>query len=111
VPLPQVFDGSTYLNLKAIAIDGVALTAEQYSITGKQQLIVHAPPAAFKLSITVAIDPVNNTSLEGLYKSSGNFCTQVPAARISSKGVRCKATQHKGKLAPSIRAAHTQRID
>jgi len=75
----QVLDGSTYLELKAIAIDGVALTADQYEMTKKQQLIVKAPPASFALSITVEIDPVNNTSLEGLYKSSGNFCTQCEA--------------------------------
>lgn len=33
----------------------------------------------FALTITTEIDPANNTALEGLYKSQGNYCTQCEA--------------------------------
>ena len=33
----------------------------------------------FSLTITTEIDPANNTALEGLYKSQGNYCTQCEA--------------------------------
>ena len=36
-----------------------------------------APPPLFELSIVVAIKPQDNTQLSGLYKTSGNYCTQV----------------------------------
>ena len=36
-------------------------------------------PDAFVLAIEVEIDSLNNTALEGLYQSSGNFCTQCEA--------------------------------
>ena len=35
------------------------------------------PAGEFELSITTAIKPQDNTLLEGLYKSGGNFSTQV----------------------------------
>ena len=40
-----------------------------------------APPqgAPFTLELTTEIHPESNTKLEGLYKSSGNFCTQCEA--------------------------------
>ncbi|MGZ5278990.1 MAG: aminopeptidase N, partial [Pseudobdellovibrionaceae bacterium] len=38
-----------------------------------------APPNAFELKIETELKPQENTSLEGLYKSSGVFCTQCEA--------------------------------
>lgn len=43
-------------------------------------LTAHAFPAStgeFELEIHTDVNPEQNTSLEGLYKSGGNFCTQV----------------------------------
>ncbi len=43
-------------------------------------LIIHQVPGSlFCLEIEVQINPENNTSLSGLYLSSGNFCTQCEA--------------------------------
>lgn len=35
------------------------------------------PAGEFDLEIATDLHPEQNTSLEGLYKSGGNFCTQV----------------------------------
>ena len=37
------------------------------------------PAGNFTVETEVRIRPQDNTSLEGLYKSSGNFCTQCEA--------------------------------
>ncbi len=66
------------LELQSISIDGTLLTNDQYAIEpGK--LIIHAPPAAFRLEIVTRINPAGNTHLEGLYMSGGRFCTQCEA--------------------------------
>lgn len=66
------------LELLALAIDGVALTAEQYqqSATG---LLLKNVPDNFVLQSQVRIYPDKNTELEGLYRSSGMYCTQCEA--------------------------------
>lgn len=40
---------------------------------------------AFELEVVTAIKPQDNSLLEGLYKSSGNFCTQVRAPRFGGR--------------------------
>lgn len=35
------------------------------------------PAGEFELEIHTDVHPEQNTSLEGLYKSGGNYCTQV----------------------------------
>jgi aminopeptidase N len=65
-------------DLQFIELDGVRLGAEQYSLTGEALLIPNVPKQ-FSLTIQTHITPQANTSLEGLYKSSGNFCTQCEA--------------------------------
>ena len=66
------------LELRAIALNGRALDETQYSLDG-EGLSVHRVPERFTLETEVWIEPQNNTSLEGLYQSSGNFCTQCEA--------------------------------
>lgn len=39
-------------------------------------LKIPSPPEQFTLEVTNEVDPINNTSLEGLYKSGDIFCTQ-----------------------------------
>jgi aminopeptidase N len=76
-PAPLVLDGER-LELQSVAIDGQLLTTEQYALEpGK--LTIHNPPASFQLDIVTRISPANNTHLEGLYMSSGRFCTQCEA--------------------------------
>jgi len=76
-PTPLVLSGER-LDLQSIAIDGHALTPDEYRIEpGK--LVIHAPPASFRLDVITRINPAANTALEGLYMSAGRFCTQCEA--------------------------------
>ncbi|NNC09948.1 aminopeptidase N, partial [Corallococcus exiguus] len=75
---PLVLDGDE-LRLKAIAMDGRALRADEYRAS-PDALVIHAPPrGAFTLEIETEIDPTSNTKLMGLYRSGGNYCTQCEA--------------------------------
>ncbi|MFO0689742.1 MAG: aminopeptidase N [Myxococcota bacterium] len=75
--LPLVLDGEE-LELLAIAIDGRPLAERDYGIEG-DALTIFDPPARFELTTRVQIHPETNLRLSGLYKSSGNFCTQCEA--------------------------------
>jgi aminopeptidase N len=66
------------LELMSIAIDGRTLAPDEY-LLGEETLTLLNAPAAFTLDIETRIRPDKNTSLEGLYKSGGNFCTQCEA--------------------------------
>ena len=74
---PLVLDGDE-LTLRGIAIDGHDLGPDDYALTD-ESLTIPAPPAAFTLTVETEINPKANTRLEGLYVSSGNFCTQCEA--------------------------------
>jgi aminopeptidase N len=45
----------------------------------QEQLKIDVELVEFELEIEVIVDPINNTALEGLYKSAGVFCTQCEA--------------------------------
>jgi len=66
------------LDLKSISVDGKPLDPTDYTIT-KKDLSFVAPSDDFLVEIVTEIKPQENTALEGLYKSSGNFCTQCEA--------------------------------
>jgi len=66
------------LELQSITIDGKALAESEYTMRDKGLSIVGAPDA-FTLEIVTNINPQANTALEGLYRSSGNYCTQCEA--------------------------------
>ena len=74
---PLVLDGEE-LELLDVGIDGAKLGPERYQASA-QALVIHAPPERFTLETRVRIHPENNAALSGLYKSSGNFCTQCEA--------------------------------
>ena len=74
---PLVLDGHD-LMLKSVTLDGRLLRAEEYTL-GPTTLIIPRPPALCTVEIETEIRPQDNTSLMGLYKSSGNFCTQCEA--------------------------------
>ncbi|AMV70899.1 aminopeptidase N [Desulfuromonas carbonis] len=63
------------LELVELALDGAPLAERQIRVDA-EQLAIAEVPAAFELTVTTAIAPAANTALEGLYVSSGNFCTQ-----------------------------------
>lgn len=66
------------LELISIKLDGAELAVDRYEID-VESLTIAELPDVFELQIQTVIKPQLNTSLEGLYKSSGNFCTQCEA--------------------------------
>ncbi len=74
---PLVLDGEN-LELVAIRLDGDALPDSAYRLEPTCLTLV-APPESFELEIENRIHPKANTALEGLYISSGIFCTQCEA--------------------------------
>ncbi len=66
------------LKLLSLTMDGRALGPSEFSIN-EQGLTVHHGADSFALEIETEIHPEANTALEGLYRSSGNFCTQCEA--------------------------------
>jgi len=66
------------LGLLSVGIDGTDLQPGQYEVTDTE-LIVFDVPDQFEFTCEVEINPAANTRLEGLYLSSGNFCTQCEA--------------------------------
>jgi len=66
------------LVLKSVAINGDVLAPEDYTVT-KDALTINQVPDSFVLDVETVINPATNTSLNGLYTSGGNFCTQCEA--------------------------------
>ncbi|QHO58093.1 Puromycin-sensitive aminopeptidase [Arachis hypogaea] len=100
---PLVLDGQD-LSLVSIQVNGKALKKEEdYRLDARHLTILSPPSGRYDLEIVTEIYPQNNTSLEGLYKSSGNFCTQCEA-----EGFR-KITFYQDR--PDIMAKYTVRIE
>ncbi|MGZ3775519.1 MAG: aminopeptidase N [Pseudobdellovibrionaceae bacterium] len=66
------------LKLISIKMNGQLIDAQNYQLTPEELVIVDVPDT-FTLEIETELQPQNNTSLEGLYKSNGIFCTQCEA--------------------------------
>jgi aminopeptidase N len=66
------------LELGSIRLDQKSLGSEDYRLTDSALTIADVPDA-FTLEVETFIKPQENFSLEGLYKSSGNYCTQCEA--------------------------------
>src|SRR4051794_38491370 len=58
-----------------VALDGVMVERNRYELTDSA-LLLHEPPPAGHLTVRSRIRPAANSALEGLYISSGVFCTQ-----------------------------------
>jgi len=71
----SLFLNGVNLELVSILIDGVR---PNYQLAD-EGLELNDLPDEFTLEITTRIHPEKNTSLNGLYRSSGNFCTQCEA--------------------------------
>ncbi|AIQ97657.1 aminopeptidase N [Prochlorococcus sp. MIT 0801] len=67
------------IKLLSISINGKELNLPEYSISDKVLIINSTPVSEFELKIISQIDPFRNTSLEGLYLSSGMLTTQCEA--------------------------------
>lgn len=70
-------NGRDDIELEAVEINGSAVDPSTYEKTPKMLTLNSCPHGDFELKIVTKIKPQENTLLEGLYKSSGNFCTQV----------------------------------
>jgi aminopeptidase N len=66
------------LELGSLKVDDVVISGDGYKTT-ETTLTVFDVPDVFILEIETFIKPQENFSLEGLYKSSGNYCTQCEA--------------------------------
>ena len=66
------------LELGEVKIDGEQLSTDRYHTTD-MDMTIDGVPESFSLQIETFIKPQENFSLEGLYKSSGNYCTQCEA--------------------------------
>ncbi len=64
------------LQLLSFKVNGEAFDNSQVDAGS---LRLDNPPEEFILEIVTAIKPAQNTSLEGLYRSNGNYCTQCEA--------------------------------
>jgi len=72
-----VLDGQN-LELLSVKVDGKTLTEKDYSCDDEKLSIAEVAEKC-KVEITTRINPIENKALEGLYLSSGMFCTQCEA--------------------------------
>ena len=99
---PLVLDGDG-LSLVSLKLDGAELKPDSYRVTPDQLTIAQPPNGPFKLEIETLVDPAANTQLSGLYRTSGNFCTQCEA-----EGFR-RITYFPDR--PDVMAVYTTRIE
>ena len=99
-PLKLDGEGLTLVSLK---LDGKALPADHYVATPDGLSIAQPPNGPFTLEIETLVDPSANTQLSGLYRSSGNYCTQCEA-----EGFR-RITYYPDR--PDVMAVFTTRIE
>ncbi len=74
----EIYLNGEGLLLKSISRDGNTLSEDLYRLDERGLTILQAGDE-FYLETVVEIHPENNTALEGLYRSSGNYCTQCEA--------------------------------
>ncbi|MDP3897419.1 MAG: aminopeptidase N, partial [Mesorhizobium sp.] len=76
---PLVLDGDG-LTLASLRIDGEPVAADAFTAEPDLLTIARTPAAGrFTLTIETVTAPSANTALMGLYRSSGNYCTQCEA--------------------------------
>lgn len=66
------------LELLSIKLDGKSLSDTEY-VCDEEKLTLENLPEKFEVEIQTRINPIENKALEGLYLSSGMFCTQCEA--------------------------------
>ncbi len=99
---PLVLDGDG-LSLVSLKLDGAELKPDSYRVTPDQLTIAQPPNKPFTLEIETLVDPSANTQLSGLYRTSGNYCTQCEA-----EGFR-RITYFPDR--PDVMAVYTTRIE
>lgn len=74
---PLILDGES-LTLLSVRVAGDLVSPSDYVVEKNSLQLSHVPDE-FELTIETEVDPANNTTLEGLYKSGGAYCTQCEA--------------------------------
>ena len=74
-----VLDIGHDVSLNDVFADGVRLGSGDWKRTDEQLIVSGSLPASFTLKTDVTVDPLSNTTCEGLYLSGGIFCTQCEA--------------------------------
>ncbi|MGE0623310.1 MAG: aminopeptidase N [Pseudomonadales bacterium] len=74
---PMFLNGQD-LELESVAVDGRMLGSNEYQRTADGLTLFDLPPEC-EITVVTRIRPERNTALEGLYKSSGMYCTQCEA--------------------------------
>ena len=67
------------IKLLSISINGNELSSNEFCLYSNELIVYNPPISEFDLKIISQIDPFSNTSLEGLYLSSGMLTTQCEA--------------------------------
>nr|VFK50324.1 MAG: aminopeptidase N [Candidatus Kentron sp. TC] len=75
--VPLILDGIGLI-LDSVAVDDYPISAGDYTVDA-EHLTISRVPERFGLTAVNRIRPQDNTVLEGLYRSGGNFCTQCEA--------------------------------
>jgi aminopeptidase N len=101
-PAPLVLDGDG-LTLVSLKIDGAPVAQDGYVASPDGLTIAQPPHRPFILEIETLVDPTANLQLSGLYRSSGNYCTQCEA-----EGFR-RITYYPDR--PDVMAVFTTRIE
>ncbi len=79
VTTPLILDGDE-LNLNSVLINKKAVPIGEYKETNTSLTLNKLPKSSkFEIEIETEINPSENTKLMGLYRSSGNYCTQCEA--------------------------------
>ncbi|MCW8964664.1 MAG: aminopeptidase N [Gammaproteobacteria bacterium] len=74
---PLKLDGES-LKPTSVTLNGELLDNHQYQLE-EDSLTIEDVPDGSTLTTIVELDPASNTTLMGLYQSSGNYCTQCEA--------------------------------
>ncbi len=75
---PLILDGEK-LELVVVKLNDRLLEQHEYLHENNKLRLENLPKGRFELSLETTINPAENTELEGLYLSSGNYCTQCEA--------------------------------
>ena len=102
VGTPLVLDGDE-IELVAVRLDGAALSADAYVATPDGFTLKAPPTDPFRLTFVTRLKPAENTKLEGLYRTSGTWCTQCEA-----EGFRRITYFHDR---PDVLAVYTTRLE
>ncbi|MCL4111465.1 UNVERIFIED_CONTAM: hypothetical protein GTU68_002249 [Idotea baltica] len=91
------------LELQKISLNDYELSANDYTL-GDETLTLTNLADEFTLEVITKIYPQDNKSLEGLYQSSGNFCTQCEAQGFRKITYFLDRPDVMGKFVTTIRA-------